>query len=103
MNTKEYTETEVQSLIDGLPPYWTKYWHDEYTNDIVVNPKNFIYIGGEECEDYHDWIKYFMNWVDGSLYSIEYCCETYNGPWDIGCDLPPGFDDGSEDIPWTVG
>ena len=87
---EEYTDTELQALIDGLPTYWDTFWHDEHTSDTCVNEKNLIQIGFDETtEGIYDWIKYYINWIDGSLWSYTYCCDMIDGPAEIGCNPPP--------------
>ena len=101
-----HTSDELKDLIDSLPAYNEIYWHDEYCHDTVVNHKNLIQIGFDETtEGIYDYIQYFMNWIDGSLYHYEYCSDGISGPWEIGCDeppvhtcaTPPGFYKGWED------
>jgi hypothetical protein len=88
--TPEFSTQELQELIDGLPPYWMEYYHDEYTHQTVGNPQNFIRTDYfETTEGIYDWIQYYINWIDGSIWSYTYCCDGYDGPYEIGCQSPP--------------
>ena len=87
---EEFSDAELQELIDALPSYWLTWHMDEHTVIDGVNPQNLIFIRGEETtEGIYDWIRYFINWIDGSLWSYEYCADGYNGPAEIGCNPPP--------------
>ena len=88
--TPEFSTDELQDLIDGLPPYWTSYWYDEDLFLTVVNHENLIEIDYEETtEGIYDWIKYYINWIDGSYWSYTYCCDGIDGPYPYGPETPP--------------
>ncbi len=104
--TPEFSTDELQDLIDGLPPYWTTYWHDEDTSQQVINPDNLIFIGIENYPDEIYGTVSYINWIDGSYWSYTHCCEMIDGPDVYGprtlpvhtCKEPPLFL--TDDIPF---
>jgi len=87
---EEYSDAELQALIDAIPSYWMEYHFDDETVVETINNWHLICIGGEETtEGIYDWIKYYINWIDGSLWSYTYCCDMIDGPAQIGCNPPP--------------
>ena len=117
--TPEFSTDELQDLIDGLPPYWTTYHHDEYISQQIINYKNLILIDIDGTPDEIYGTKSYINWIDGSYWTYTHCCEYPDGPYPYGpetppihtCETPLGFDEGwneapsipddpDQDIPW---